>query len=51
MQWTSWLSHTRVDPPSLQELQRDMFRRQRLLQNVAQIEARDAEEAARIARE
>lgn len=49
VQWTAWLSHTRAEPPSLQELQRDIFRRQRLMQNVAQIEARDAEEAARIA--
>ncbi|VDC02728.1 unnamed protein product [Peniophora sp. CBMAI 1063] len=49
VQWTAWLSHTRADPPSIQELQRDMFRRQRLQHNVAQIEARDAAEAARIA--
>ncbi|KAG8682285.1 hypothetical protein FRC08_015052 [Ceratobasidium sp. 394] len=48
VQWTSWLSHTRPDPPTLQELQADILRRQRLQQNVRAIEARDREERARL---
>ncbi|KAG8757523.1 hypothetical protein FRC12_010285 [Ceratobasidium sp. 428] len=48
VQWTSWLSHTRPDPPTLQELQADILRRQRLQQNVQAIEARDREERARL---
>ncbi|KAF8609181.1 hypothetical protein BDV93DRAFT_518030 [Ceratobasidium sp. AG-I] len=51
VQWTSWLSHTRPDPPTIQELQKDILRRQRLLQNVQMIEARDREERERLALE
>ncbi|GAB1519362.1 hypothetical protein RhiTH_002428 [Rhizoctonia solani] len=58
VQWTSWLSHTRPDPPTIQrdsldreahaqELQADLLRRQRLQQNVRMIEARDREERER----
>ncbi|CEL57466.1 hypothetical protein RSOLAG1IB_02206 [Rhizoctonia solani AG-1 IB] len=47
VQWTSWLSHTRPDPPSMQELQADLLRRQRLQHNVRMIEARDREERER----
>lgn len=49
VQWTSWLSHTRPDPPTLQELQADILRRQRLQQNVWAIEAREREERERLA--
>ncbi|KAI0035429.1 hypothetical protein K488DRAFT_43306, partial [Vararia minispora EC-137] len=49
VQWVSWLSHTRPDPPTLAELQTDLIRRQRTLHNAALIEARDREERARIA--
>lgn len=47
VQWTSWLSHTRPDPPTIQELQADILRRQRLQHNVQMIEARDREERER----
>ncbi|CAE6533416.1 unnamed protein product [Rhizoctonia solani] len=47
VQWTSWLSHTRPDPPRIQELQADILRRQRLQHNVRMIEARDREERER----
>ncbi|CAE6524111.1 unnamed protein product [Rhizoctonia solani] len=47
VQWTSWLSHTRPDPPTIQELQADVLRRQRLQHNVRMIEARDREERER----
>ncbi|KAL0575366.1 hypothetical protein V5O48_006617 [Marasmius crinis-equi] len=41
IQWTSWLSHTRANPPTLQELQLDLLRQQRVQQNVAMIQAAD----------
>ncbi|CAE6506897.1 unnamed protein product [Rhizoctonia solani] len=47
VQWSSWLSHTRLDPPTFQELQADLLRRQRLQENVRIIEARDREERQR----
>ncbi|QRV76050.1 transport protein [Ceratobasidium sp. AG-Ba] len=49
VQWTSWLSHTRPDPPTLQELEADILRRQRLQDNVRAIEAREREERERLA--
>ncbi|KAI0760200.1 hypothetical protein C8Q74DRAFT_208119 [Fomes fomentarius] len=49
VQWTSWLTHTRPHPPTLEELQADLERRRRIMINVAMIEARDREQAARIA--
>ncbi|TBU43890.1 hypothetical protein BD309DRAFT_959565 [Dichomitus squalens] len=51
VQWTSWLTHTRPNPPTLEELQADFERQRRILQNVARIEARDRAEAAQIAAE
>ncbi|KAG6919816.1 hypothetical protein DXG01_000318 [Tephrocybe rancida] len=51
VQWTSWLSHTRPHPPTLEELQMDMARQQRVQYNVALIEARDREEALRLQQE
>ncbi|KAI9458571.1 hypothetical protein BJY52DRAFT_1212084 [Lactarius psammicola] len=47
-QWVSWLSHTRPDPPSLEELQADLERQRRVLHNVAVLQARDRDERARI---
>jgi len=49
VQWVSWLSHTRSDPPTLEELRADLERQQRVLHNAAVIQARDQEERARIA--
>ncbi|KAI0356095.1 hypothetical protein OH77DRAFT_1495841 [Trametes cingulata] len=49
VQWTAWLAHTRPHPPTLEELQGDLERQRRILFNVALIEAREREEAARIA--
>ncbi|KAJ7240433.1 hypothetical protein C8J57DRAFT_1562344 [Mycena rebaudengoi] len=44
VQWSAWLTHTRPDPPTIEELQRDMVRQERVRMNVAQIEARDRED-------
>ncbi|KAH9855344.1 hypothetical protein C2E23DRAFT_617651 [Lenzites betulinus] len=49
IQWTSWLTHTRQHAPTLEELHADLARQRRVLFNAALIEARDREEAARIA--
>ncbi|KAI0366829.1 hypothetical protein BV20DRAFT_971339 [Pilatotrama ljubarskyi] len=49
VQWTAWLAHTRPHPPTLEELQADLERQRRILFNVAMIEAREREQAARIA--
>ncbi|KAI0327222.1 hypothetical protein GY45DRAFT_1327927 [Cubamyces sp. BRFM 1775] len=49
VQWTAWLTHTRHHPPTLEELQADLERQRRVLFNAAMIEAREREEAARIA--
>ncbi|KAL1741928.1 hypothetical protein HDZ31DRAFT_44372 [Schizophyllum fasciatum] len=46
VQWSAWLSHTRQNAPTLEELQADADRQQRLRMKVAMIEARDAEERA-----
>ncbi|WVQ79998.1 hypothetical protein IAT38_002099 [Cryptococcus sp. DSM 104549] len=46
-QWRAWLSHTRHDPPTVEELQRDLVRQARLLPRVAAIEAREREERIR----
>ncbi|KAF8258668.1 hypothetical protein EI94DRAFT_1753950 [Lactarius quietus] len=48
VQWVSWLSHTRPDPPTLEELQMDLERQRRVLHNAAVLQARDQEERARI---
>lgn len=49
-QWSSWLSHTRPNPPTLEELQMDMARRERVLRNAQLIEAKDREESEQLAR-
>ncbi|KAI1796564.1 hypothetical protein LXA43DRAFT_986089 [Ganoderma leucocontextum] len=49
VQWTSWLTHTRPHPPTLLELQADLERQRRILQNVAMIATRERAEAEQIA--
>ncbi|KAF5310612.1 hypothetical protein D9619_007979 [Psilocybe cf. subviscida] len=44
VQWSAWLTYTRAHPPTLEELQADVERQQRLLANVARIQARDRAE-------
>ncbi|KAJ7100285.1 hypothetical protein B0H15DRAFT_877687 [Mycena belliarum] len=44
VQWSSWLTHTRSDPPTFEELQADLLRQERVRRNVALLEARDREE-------
>ncbi|KAH7096641.1 hypothetical protein BKA62DRAFT_491686 [Auriculariales sp. MPI-PUGE-AT-0066] len=43
IQWQAWLSHTRIDPPSVVELQQDEARKTRLQINVARLKAQDEE--------
>ncbi|KAF9568675.1 hypothetical protein CPC08DRAFT_678969 [Agrocybe pediades] len=50
IQWSAWLTHTRKHPPTLQELQMDLERQQRVLANAAMIEARDRAEAEEMLR-
>ncbi|KAF9010164.1 hypothetical protein BDQ17DRAFT_1538675 [Cyathus striatus] len=50
IQWSSWLTHTRPHPPTLEELQADIQRQQRVLMNAAMIETRDREEQEQMAR-
>ncbi|KAJ7892726.1 hypothetical protein B0H14DRAFT_3427672 [Mycena olivaceomarginata] len=44
VQWSSWLTHTRSDAPTLEELQADLIRQERMRRNVALLNARDQEE-------
>ncbi|KAF8190301.1 hypothetical protein K438DRAFT_1831758 [Mycena galopus ATCC 62051] len=44
VQWSSWLTHTRPDPPTLEELQADILRQERVQRNVTLLNARDREE-------
>ncbi|KAJ7741409.1 hypothetical protein DFH07DRAFT_837975 [Mycena maculata] len=44
VQWSAWLTHTRPDPPTFEELQADLVRQERVRRNVALLEARDREE-------
>ncbi|KAL1695755.1 hypothetical protein GGG16DRAFT_44608 [Schizophyllum commune] len=46
VQWSAWLSHTRQNAPTMEELIADAERLRRLQMKVAMIEARDAEERA-----
>lgn len=50
VQWSAWLTHTRPDPPSIEELQADLARQQRVKLNAAILEARDEAERANIER-
>ncbi|WVF67665.1 hypothetical protein IAT40_002424 [Kwoniella sp. CBS 6097] len=47
VQWRAWLSHTRVEPPTLPELSTDTARQESLLPKIAAIEAREREERIR----
>ncbi|WWC63652.1 uncharacterized protein I303_106257 [Kwoniella dejecticola CBS 10117] len=47
VQWRAWLSHTRVEPPTLEELEFDHSRQQDLQPKIAAIEAREREERIR----
>jgi len=47
IQWHSWLSHTRPNPPTLDELQADLMRQQRVKAKALMIEERDREERNR----
>lgn len=50
MQWSAWLRRTRRLPPTLEELQQDVIRQQRLQQEVAKLQAAyEAEKAAALA--
>lgn len=42
-QWQAWLSHTRLEPPSIEELQYDEVRQERLRINIARLKAEDEE--------
>ncbi|KAJ8517913.1 hypothetical protein ONZ45_g4943 [Pleurotus djamor] len=44
VQWTAWLSHTRAHPPTLEELEQDAARVERVRYNAAMIEARERQE-------
>ncbi|KAJ7064887.1 hypothetical protein C8F01DRAFT_1249893 [Mycena amicta] len=44
VQWSSWLTHTRPDPPTLEELQADSIRQERMRRNVALLQARDRDD-------
>ncbi|KAF9494952.1 hypothetical protein BDN71DRAFT_1448070 [Pleurotus eryngii] len=44
VQWSSWLSHTRAHPPTIEELQADVLRQQKVQHNAALIEAKEQHE-------
>ncbi|OJA12160.1 hypothetical protein AZE42_12778 [Rhizopogon vesiculosus] len=46
VQWSTWLTHTRPDPPTTEELQADLARQQRVKMNAAILEVKDQEERA-----
>ncbi|KAJ3895313.1 hypothetical protein GG344DRAFT_86017 [Lentinula edodes] len=48
IQWSAWLAHTRPNPPSIQELQMDFIRQQRVQHNAALIEASFQQERAQL---
>lgn len=50
IQWSAWLSHTRPNAPTLEELQADADRQLRVKHNASLIEARDREESERLQR-
>lgn len=41
VQWTAWMSFTRQDPPTMEELKKDWVRQERLRARVAEIEERE----------
>ncbi|KAF8843815.1 hypothetical protein BDN67DRAFT_896257 [Paxillus ammoniavirescens] len=50
VQWNAWLTHTRHNPPTIEELQADLARQRRVEINAAILGARDKEERERTAR-
>ncbi|KAF7344572.1 hypothetical protein MSAN_01939300 [Mycena sanguinolenta] len=44
VQWSSWLTHTRSEPPTMEELQADLIRQERVRRNVMLLNARDQAE-------
>ncbi|KAK9898476.1 hypothetical protein P389DRAFT_193510 [Cystobasidium minutum MCA 4210] len=50
-QWNAWMRRTRQDPPTIEELQKDVARQERLKQNVALLDQAYAEERAQLAAE
>ncbi|KAF8438062.1 hypothetical protein L210DRAFT_3545355 [Boletus edulis BED1] len=50
VQWNAWLTHTRSDPPSIEELKADLERQHRVQMNAAILEARDKEEREHMVR-
>ncbi|KIJ32144.1 hypothetical protein M422DRAFT_266075 [Sphaerobolus stellatus SS14] len=46
-QWSAWLSHGRAQPPTLEELHKDLLRMSKLAQNVARLKQQDEEEIQR----
>ncbi|KAK7039515.1 hypothetical protein R3P38DRAFT_480894 [Favolaschia claudopus] len=44
VQWSAWLTHTRPDPPTVEELEMDLRRQDRLRRNIALLALRDQEE-------
>ncbi|TFK26158.1 hypothetical protein FA15DRAFT_667840 [Coprinopsis marcescibilis] len=50
IQWSAWMSHTRPNPPTLEELQSDLQRQMRVRYNASLIEAKDREESEQLRR-
>ncbi|KAF9078740.1 hypothetical protein BDP27DRAFT_1310104 [Rhodocollybia butyracea] len=51
IQWSAWLAHTRAHPPSVEELQIDLIRQQRVQHNAVLIEARFQQERTQLIQE
>ncbi|KAI6127552.1 hypothetical protein EDD17DRAFT_1526914 [Pisolithus thermaeus] len=49
VQWSSWLTHTRRDPPTIEELHADLAHRKRVQLNAARLEEKEKEERLRLA--
>jgi NADH:ubiquinone oxidoreductase subunit len=48
VQWQAWMRHTRLDPPTLQELQLDLQRQAVTELNVKKLEEKEKQEMAQI---
>ncbi|KAJ3280098.1 hypothetical protein HK104_000907 [Borealophlyctis nickersoniae] len=51
VQWQSWLRHTRKDPPTIEELQRDEAQKQLTIQRAMEIERKWQERKLQLERE
>ncbi|KAK4685141.1 NADH dehydrogenase [ubiquinone] 1 alpha subcomplex assembly factor 2, partial [Tremellales sp. Uapishka_1] len=47
VQWTAWMAHTRTNPPTIEELERDYNRQTRLTPLISAIEEREKQERIR----